>query len=168
MKKVQKKKKVIKPPTKKKRVKKAPKIEKPRPLPKKETLETPVKMPEKGDIASKQPDDLKKSAVQKEKTPVSSGPKVVKASPAYATNPRPKYPRVARRRGYEGVVMLKVMVDREGKANEVLVLKSSGHGILDRSAVNAVRKWVFTPGTVNGKRAKMWVQVPVRFELKGR
>ncbi|MCG6881427.1 MAG: energy transducer TonB, partial [Deltaproteobacteria bacterium] len=49
---------------------------------------------------------------------------VVKAYPVYASNPRPKYPRVARRRGYEGVLLLKVLVNGDGKVADLLVLKS--------------------------------------------
>ena len=166
---VKKKKKVVKRPTKKNPVKKkAAKIEPLPRQPKKETTETPVEKTTKEEMTSKPPDVSSQSPSANEKSKISSGPKVVKASPSYARNPRPKYPRVARRRGYEGVVLLKVMVDREGRVDDLVVLKSSGHGVLDRSALNAVKNWVFQPGTIDGRRTKMWVQVPVRFELKGR
>jgi len=146
------------PPTKRKSIRKNPKtIDLP---------ETPVSSKEM--TPEYHPDVQSKSPLADVKTAASSGPKVVSASPAYATNPRPKYPRVARRRGYEGVVLLKVLVDHEGRADDVLVLKSSGHKMLDRSALKAVKNWVFKPGTVDGKPMEMWVQVPVRFELKGR
>ncbi|MCG6880189.1 MAG: energy transducer TonB, partial [Deltaproteobacteria bacterium] len=74
----------------------------------------------------------------------------------------------ARRRGYEGVLLLKVLVNGDGKVADLLVLKSSGYSMLDKSAVRAVRNWRFEPGTVDGKPAKMWVQVPVRFKLNQR
>ncbi len=97
-----------------------------------------------------------------------SGPKVVMASPAYSENPDPVYPRVARKRGYEGVVLLKVLVGGDGRVEDLLVSKSSGYDVLDRSALKAVREWLFEPGNVDGKLVKMWVKVPVQFALKGR
>jgi len=46
------------------------------------------------------------------------------------------------------------------------VLESSGHSVLDRAALSAVRKWLFEPGTEGGLKKKMWVKIPVRFDLK--
>ena len=133
------------------------------------TIDTPeVPRSYKGTTSENHPDVQPKSASAEVKTAPSSGPKVVSASPAYARNPRPKYPRVARRRGYEGEVLLKVLVDHEGRVDDALVLKSSGHNELDHSALKAVKNWVFKPGTVDGKPMEMWVQVPIQFELKGR
>ena len=103
-----------------------------------------------------------------EKEAAPSAPTVVSAFPAYAKNPKPPYPRIARRRGYEGVVLLKVLVNPQGRVDDLLVLKSSGHAVLDRSAVKVVKEWLFEPGNIDGKRVEMWVKVPVLFELKHR
>ncbi len=64
------------------------------------------------------------------------------------------------------MVVLEVLVDQNGKAADLRVLSSSGHPILDRTAVAAVKHWTFDPGTRGGKKLKMWVRVPIRFELK--
>jgi protein TonB len=88
------------------------------------------------------------------------------AIPRYRTNPLPHYPQLARRRGLQGTVMLMVLVNRSGKVNDVRVFTSSGHRILDKSAVASVRKWQFEPATRGGKPVRMWVRVPIRFELK--
>jgi periplasmic protein TonB len=92
---------------------------------------------------------------------------VVQASvPLYHLNPAPDYPAVARRRGYEGTVLLDVLVDREGRAAEVKVAQSSGYALLDRSALTNVRRWRFEPARRLGRPVEMWVQVPVRFALQ--
>jgi len=88
------------------------------------------------------------------------------AIPRYKDNPRPVYPRLARRRGYEGTVVLEVLVNRKGRAEEVRLLKSSGHRILDRSAVDSVRKWLFEPAMRGDERIDTWVKVPIRFTLR--
>ena len=80
-------------------------------------------------------------------------------------NPAPPYPVLARRRGYEGLVLLEVLVTREGRVAELRVKKSSGYKVLDRAAVKAVKNWLFEPGVKNGTTIDMWVEVPVRFRL---
>jgi protein TonB len=87
------------------------------------------------------------------------------ARPAYRDNPRPEYPRLAKRRGYEGRVLLEVLVAGSGKVEDLRILESSGYDVLDRSAMKSVEGWLFEPGSIGGRKVDMWVRVPVRFEL---
>ena len=91
---------------------------------------------------------------------------VVPAAPRYRDNPPPDYPRAARRRGHEGLVMLSVNVGVDGKAQAVEVKETSGFDLLDRAALLAVREWRFDPATRGGAPVEMTVDVPVRFELR--
>lgn len=94
--------------------------------------------------------------------------KVVReARPAYKVNPPPQYPKRARRRGYEGTVVLEVLVNGKGRVKELRILTSSGHRVLDRAALKSVNGWLFEPGMVGDEKVDMWVRVPVRFELRG-
>ena len=88
------------------------------------------------------------------------------ARPLYKQNLAPPYPRRARRLGYEGIVMLKVLIDENGRVDNLTVLESSGYASLDRAAVSAVKNWLFEPGTEGGLKKKMWVKIPIRFDLK--
>lgn len=88
------------------------------------------------------------------------------ATPLYQINPPPKYPRLARHRGLEGVVLLEALIDISGKVADLRIFTSSGHPVLDRAALKAVRRWRFTPGTIGGRGQEMWVKVPIRFQLK--
>ncbi len=88
------------------------------------------------------------------------------ARPLYRQNTPPSYPRKARRLGYEGIVMLKVLIDEAGRVDDLTVFESSGYAVLDRAAISAVRKWLFEPGTEGGIKKKMWVQIPVHFQLE--
>jgi protein TonB len=90
---------------------------------------------------------------------------IQKATPLYKINPPPAYPRPARRRGIEGVVLIKVLVNQSGEVSELELEKSSGHRILDKAALKSVRKWQFTPGNRGGKPIEMLVTVPVHFKL---
>lgn len=67
-----------------------------------------------------------------------AGPENGATPPRYgfgsAANPIPRYPQLARERGWEGVVVLAVQVGAGGEALSVGIAKSSGHGLLDASA----------------------------------
>lgn len=91
---------------------------------------------------------------------------VIPAAPRYRENPPPEYPAAARRRGFEGLVILSVTVGTDGRARDVVLKSSSGHEILDRSALRAVRGWRFDPATRLGIPFVMTVDVPIRFELR--
>lgn len=86
---------------------------------------------------------------------------------AYLRNPEPRYPLIARRRGEQGTVMLKVLVTREGGAASVSVDKSSGSAALDQAAVETVRGWRFTPARRGSETVESSVLVPIVFRLEG-
>jgi len=87
------------------------------------------------------------------------------ATPEYGINPKPEYPLVARRRGYEGEVVFSVQVLDDGNVGEMKMIKTSGYKILDNSAHAALRQWKFVPGKFNGKTVSSWVKVPILFRL---
>ena len=91
---------------------------------------------------------------------------VKEASPLYRVNPPPAYPLSARRRGYQGMVILEVLVGYSGRVVDLRLAQSSGHGVLDDAALEAVKTWRFIPGSRDGLPVDMWVRVPVRFELR--
>jgi len=102
----------------------------------------------------------------KEDEPVPGKQIIREARPLYRSNPPPKYPAVARRRGFQGNVNLEVLVGPIGNVLDLRVLSSSGYPILDRAAETAVKNWTFEPGMRGQEKVEMWVRVPIRFELK--
>lgn len=84
----------------------------------------------------------------------------------YLHNPAPEYPGMSRRRGEQGRVMLKVSVNAQGNPESVLLDKSSGFELLDKSALEAVRTWKFLPATINNRPVSGVVIVPVKFSLE--
>ncbi|OED45027.1 hypothetical protein ACH42_06040 [Endozoicomonas sp. (ex Bugula neritina AB1)] len=77
----------------------------------------------------------------------------------------PRYPRIAQRRNQQGVVMLEVRVDINGKAMSIDILESSGFDALDKSAISAVRHWKFKAQKRNDTYVESLVHVPVAFQL---
>ena len=77
----------------------------------------------------------------------------------------PKYPRMAKKRGIEGVVMYEVWLDESGNQVKQVLISSSGATILDKSALEAIKKWQFSPQSIDGQRVAHRIQIPVRFKL---
>lgn len=84
----------------------------------------------------------------------------------YAHNPKPEYPTIAKSRSWQGKVMLRVKVSAEGLSDAVEVEQSSGHDILDESAVEAVKKWRFIPAKRGETPVASSVIVPIIFSLR--
>ena len=99
-------------------------------------------------------------------TPEPSPSGIREAIPLYRENPPPGYPRIARRKGYEGTVVLEVLVNPEGKVADSRIFRSCGHSVLDKAAMKSIRNWLFEPGMRGDKKVEMWVKVPIRFQLK--
>ena len=128
-----------------------------------EPIEAPL------DNAEANPDAPLDYQTTRESVSAPAGPdqaEVQASIPLYHLNPPPAYPAVARRRNYQGVVLLDVLVDPKGHVADVKVAESSGYGMLDRSAAKSVRRWRFEPARRFGSPIEMWVQVPIKFELR--
>ena len=80
-------------------------------------------------------------------------------------NPHPPYPIVARKKGLQGKLILKVSINNDGSVKNVVIGKSSGHKILDKVSKETVEKWVFIPAKKMGKPVEANIKVPIRFLL---
>lgn len=85
---------------------------------------------------------------------------------AYLRNPAPLYPLMSRKRGERGRVLLRVRVNPEGAAEEVLLGDSSGFARLDEAAAAAVRQWRFVPAREGERPVAAWVLVPIEFSME--
>jgi protein TonB len=83
----------------------------------------------------------------------------------YKSNPKPEYPRLAKSRGWQGKVLLRVEVSADGRSLAVAVQQSSGHKQLDDAAVEAVRRWTFIPAKRGTTPVASTVTVPIQFKL---
>jgi len=100
------------------------------------------------------------------KSPSSSESEILFIQPRYLQNPKPSYPREAKKKGYEGEVLLRVEVLNNGQVGEIEVKRSSGHEILDRSAMTAVKQWRFIPARKGETPISVWVNIPIAFQLR--
>ena len=113
------------------------------------------------------PSVLKNEMDKEERSALTSAGQVVQeARPLYLINPPPLYPLVARKRKYEGVVILEVFVDKEGRVDNIRLFKTSGYPVLDKAALKSVTGWKFEPARRGRQAVGMWVRVPIRFRLE--
>jgi protein TonB len=84
----------------------------------------------------------------------------------YLKNPPPGYPRISRRMGEQGTVVVRVFINTQGLPEKPEVRTSSGFVRLDQAALDAVQRWRFVPGRRNGTPEPMWFNIPVRFVLE--
>jgi protein TonB len=104
--------------------------------------------------------------------PLAAAPPVVpffapKFDADYLHNPAPVYPRLARKLGEQGRVILRVLVTAGGTADEVQIQTTSGHARLDDAARDTVRAWKFLPARRGDRAVAAWVLIPISFRLEG-
>jgi TonB family protein len=80
-------------------------------------------------------------------------------------NPKPPYPISSKENGEQGAVMLRACISHHGIVERVDLAQSSGYPALDRSALNTVRHWHFSPAQESGKPIPMCYRLPIRFLL---
>jgi len=76
----------------------------------------------------------------------------------------PVYPALALKALIEGVVIIEATIDARGRVTEATVLR--GAPMLDEAALEAVRKWVYTPTLLDGVPTPVIMTVTVSFRLK--
>jgi len=100
------------------------------------------------------------------KNPSLSDGEVLFVQPKYAENPKPIYPQEARKKGFEGEVILRVEVLSNGRIGQVELKKSSGYELLDRSALATIKQWRFIPAKKGENPISLWVNIPIKFQLQ--
>ncbi len=78
----------------------------------------------------------------------------------------PLYPLIAKKSGWEGTVLVRVTVEKNGRASQVDVSRSSGHKVLDDAALKAIRRWTFRPARDGNIPIRSVVVIPLKFSLK--
>jgi len=92
------------------------------------------------------------------------GPVVDYDQPARALfQPPPRYPEDAVRQRVEGTVILEILIEASGSVGGVRILQSIP--LLDEAAVQAVRRWKFSPARKHGQAVPSLAKAPLRFRI---
>jgi protein TonB len=79
--------------------------------------------------------------------------------------PEPAYPRLSRKRGEEGRVVVEVVVSAKSEVRRAKVVRSSNFSRLDRAALKAVERATFSASTEDSVPVESVIRVAYRFEL---
>jgi TonB family protein len=86
------------------------------------------------------------------------------SAPHIVEHPDPAYTEEARAAKLQGTVLLQVVVQPDGTAGQIQVLRSLDAG-LDQKAAEAVGKWKFQPGVKDGRAVPVQATIEVNFRL---
>jgi periplasmic protein TonB len=78
---------------------------------------------------------------------------------------QPVYPPLARQARVQGTVVLRAIISRDGRIENLQVL--SGHPMLVPAALDAVRQWRYQPYVLNDQPVEVETQITVNFSLSG-
>ncbi len=125
----------------------------------------PVVAAQEPQIEQQQP--LEPESVAAAPTPSEQGiHQAIVTESLFARSPTPPtYPRIARKRGQQGIVWVDVMLDKNGRQLATDIFKSSGVSPLDRAALEAVKQWQFMAHRINNIAVASHVRIPVEFSL---
>ncbi|MGI9100946.1 MAG: energy transducer TonB [Terriglobales bacterium] len=84
--------------------------------------------------------------------------------PKLLHDPEPEYEPAARDAKIQGTIVLWLVVDPEGKPQNIRIMRSLGFGLDDRAA-QTVRDWRFQPATRDGQPVNVGLHVEVNFRL---
>ena len=85
-----------------------------------------------------------------------------KTPPKILYQVEPQYTEEAKTAKISGSVLLKLVVDENGSAQDIQVARSLDEG-LDQKAIEAVRQWRFAPATEDGKPMAVAASIEVNF-----
>ena len=153
-----------------------PKVAETKPKPEPEAKQKPIPKPVETQPAQEitEPDTpTEESLLPLESTPTepeNAAPGLPDREPdyqaAYLNNPKPGYPMVARRMGWQGRVTLEVEVLENGLPGQIKLHQSSGRQVLDKAAIQTVRGWRFVAARKSGQEVVQRIFVPINFNLK--
>ncbi len=79
--------------------------------------------------------------------------------------PQPKLPPRIVQKQIEGKVLLRLLVDEDGRVERIRVMKAEPKGLFEDSVKEAARQWRYQPAQYQGKPVKTWIEVPMNFKL---
>lgn len=79
---------------------------------------------------------------------------------------KPQYPARARRMNVTGKVDIRFLVNKEGRVEELQIIKATPENIFEEAVRQAVAAWRFQPGMKDGKIVATWMVTAINFEME--
>lgn len=75
------------------------------------------------------------------------------------------YPLISRRRGEQGLAIVRIHVDANGNSTKTEIIQSTNFSRLDKCAIESVKSLKVKPSTKNGSKIPSYFDQPIRFRL---
>jgi protein TonB len=118
-----------------------------------------------GNTVAKAPDSDQLRADDADSIPIPTEEYLVTAMPVLETDFRVPYPPEARKAKIQGRVLMKLLIDGEGKVRRALLISGPGFG-LNEAAVDAMKNFRFRPARVQDKPVAVEIQFAYNFVLE--
>ena len=115
-------------------------------------------------VGSGQPQDVVTASQVARRTPAVE-PSPFETLPNFFYKPKPVYPLIAKRRGWEGTVTLEIELRADGSVGDIKVAQSSGYPLLDEAAMDKVKTWRHIPVKRDGVPITRQAHLPLVFKL---
>ena len=89
----------------------------------------------------------------------------VQPEPLETDIPKSEYPQQALDAGFEGSVILKIVIDANGRVRRAVVIKDPGYGLGAAAVRSALKHFRFKPGQLDGKATATEWTFTVTYEL---
>ena len=86
--------------------------------------------------------------------------------PEIITRVEPVYPPELKRLSLEATVIIEAVISKEGRVSSARILRSGGHDLFDKAALDAVKQWRYQPALLNDKPVDVYLTIAVAFKLK--
>jgi len=77
----------------------------------------------------------------------------------------PIYPLGAKRRGIEGSVTVRFIVNEQGSVEKATIIEAQPPDTFEEAVLRCVSGWRFQPGTVDGQPVRVWAETTIHFTL---
>ena len=118
-----------------------------------------------GNTVAKDPDAEKLRDDDADSIPIPTEEYLVTAMPVLEADFRIPYPPEARKAKVQGRVLMKLLIDGEGKVRRAILLNGPGYG-LNEAAVDAMKNFRFRPARVQDKPVAVEIQFAYNFVLE--
>jgi protein TonB len=93
---------------------------------------------------------------------VDSASQLIDAKPIFA--PEPAIPSELEEECFKSSCVARFVIDKQGKA-KVSILNSSGSEQVDALTLSTLKRWTFSPATVNGEPVESTRKIQIEFEV---
>lgn len=131
-----------------------------------QSTQAPVEI-KQGNTVAKDPDQLTLEKEDADSLPIPTEDYLVSSMPSLKSEFRIPYPEEAKKAGVEGPVVMELLIDETGVVRQVNVVTGPGYG-LNEAAVEAAKKFRFSPAMMDQKPVAVKIRYTYRFVLQNR